>query len=52
MGRFWTAPGAVTGTSDRFCYVKEINGRRIKVVVESADHDQVVTAYDQLQPGT
>jgi hypothetical protein len=41
-----------SGTSDRFCYVKTINGRRIKVVVDGADHEQVITTYDQLDPGT
>jgi len=40
-----------SGTSDRHCYVRDIDKRRIKVVVESSDHDQVVTAYDQLDNG-
>ena len=40
-----------SGTSDRQCYVRDIDERRIKVVVESSDHDQVVTAYDQLDNG-
>lgn len=40
-----------SGTSDRHCYVRDIDERRIKVVVESFDHDQVVTAYDQLNNG-
>lgn len=37
-----------SGTSNRHCYVRDIDGRRIKVVVEPFDHEQVVTAYDQL----
>jgi hypothetical protein len=41
-----------SGTSDRFCYVRDIGGRRIKVVVESFDHEQVVTTYDQLDTTT
>lgn len=36
-----------SSTSNRHCYVKEVNKRRIKVVVESFDHEQVVTAYVQ-----
>jgi hypothetical protein len=38
-----------SGTSDRHCYVKTINGRRIQVVVEPYDHELVVTAYEQLE---
>lgn len=40
-----------SGTSDRHCYVREIDGRRIKVVVEPFDHEEVVTAYDQRDTG-
>lgn len=38
-----------SGTSDRHCYVKTIDGHRIQVVVESYDHELVVTAYEQLK---
>lgn len=36
-----------SATSDRHCYVRRVNGRPLEVVVESFDHNQVVTAYDQ-----
>ncbi len=32
-------------TSDRHCYVRGIDNRRIAVVVESFDHEEVVTAF-------
>lgn len=37
-----------SSTSDRHCYVRHIGERRIQVVVESFDHEQVVTAYPKL----
>lgn len=40
-----------SGTSNRHCYVREIGERCIKVVVEPADHEQVVTTYDQRANG-
>ncbi len=33
----------------RHCYVREIDERPIQVVVEAADHNLVVTAYDKSQ---
>lgn len=37
-----------SSTSERHCYVRDIGERRIQVVVESFDHEQVVTAYVKL----
>lgn len=34
-------------TSDRHCYVRDIDQRRIQVVVEPFDHEEVVTVYDK-----
>ncbi len=34
-------------TSPRHCYVRNIGNRRIQVVVEPSDHQQVVTAYEK-----
>ena len=31
----------------RHCYVRTVGNRLIQVVVESFDHDQVVTAYEK-----
>lgn len=36
-----------SATSDRHCYVRVVHGRLIQVVVESFDHDKVVTAYEK-----
>jgi hypothetical protein len=34
-------------TSNRHCYIRTVGGRLIQVVVESFDHEQVVTAYEK-----
>jgi hypothetical protein len=40
-----------SSTSDRHCYVRRIGSRHIQVVVESFDHERVVTAYEKSNRG-
>jgi hypothetical protein len=40
-----------SSTSNRHCYVRQIGSRRIQVVVESFDHERVVTAYEKPKRG-
>jgi hypothetical protein len=35
-------------TSGRHVFVRNIDGRRIAVVVDAADHEVVITTFDQL----
>lgn len=40
-----------SSTSNRHCYVRHIGSRRIQVVVESFNHERVVTAYEKPERG-
>jgi hypothetical protein len=40
-----------SSTPDRHCYVRRIGSRHIQVIVESFDHELVVTAYEKQDRG-